>query len=158
MIQRIQTIYLLISLICLGFVSFGMNIFSYLGEKSRYDISAFGVDEIDLANGSLINGDSSLMCIIGFGLMLVGLATLLSFKNLKRQFKFGRMFFFTYLMVLLTTMSLIYAGESYIAKDITGRELDLGFFLLVLGFPFTFLANTGIKRDKKLIESLDRLR
>ena len=42
--------------------------------------------------------------------------------------------------------------------DETKRELGLGFFLFVLGFPFCFLAQLGIKRDKKLLDSLNRLR
>jgi len=36
--------------------------------------------------------------------------------------------------------------------------MGLGFILFVAGFPFTFLANTGIKRDRNLLKSLDRLR
>ena len=43
-------------------------------------------------------------------------------------------------------------------EETASREMGLGFLLFVVGFPFTFLANTGIKRDKKLLDSLDRLR
>ena len=49
-------------------------------------------------------------------------------------------------------------GDRLIDVETTSRENGLGLFLFVAGFPFTFLANTGIKRDKELISSLDRLR
>jgi len=56
-------------------------------------------------------------------------------------------------MILLATF-----GSKMIGKEDMIREMGLGFFLFVAGFPFTFLANIGIKRDKQLLDSLDRLR
>jgi hypothetical protein len=38
------------------------------------------------------------------------------------------------------------------------RQLAAGFFLFVAGLPFLFMANLSIKRDKGLIDSLNRLR
>jgi hypothetical protein len=49
-------------------------------------------------------------------------------------------------------------GGGMLSADETKRELGLGFFFFVLGFPFCFLAQLGIKRDKKLLDSLNRLR
>ena len=49
-------------------------------------------------------------------------------------------------------------GGGMLSAGETKRELGLGFFLFVLGFPFCFLAQLGIKRDKKLLDSLNRLR
>ena len=60
--------------------------------------------------------------------------------------------------MLVSVIVLSIVGDKLIDAETTSREMDLGFFLFVCGFPFTFLANTGIKRDKKLLESLDRLR
>ncbi|MGB1518015.1 MAG: hypothetical protein ACPG8K_02815 [Crocinitomicaceae bacterium] len=48
-------------------------------------------------------------------------------------------------------------GQDRFAESVT-RELGIGFLLFVLGFPFIFLANVAIKRDKKLLDSLNRLR
>ena len=49
-------------------------------------------------------------------------------------------------------------GDSMISVETTKREMGLGYLLFLCGFPFTFLANIGIKRDKNLLDSLDRLR
>ena len=56
--------------------------------------------------------------------------------------------------VLVLTM----IGEQLIGTKLDAREMGLGFILFIAGFPFTFLANLGIKRDKRLLDSLDRLR
>ena len=51
-----------------------------------------------------------------------------------------------------------YAGGGIIKEGEYVRELGLGYALLIAGFPFCFLAQLGIKKDKKLLDSLDRLR
>ncbi len=158
MIQRIQSVYLLVSLICLGFVSFGTKIFSYLSPSARFQIDAFGVTKTDLETNGFINHEAFPGYAIGIGLMLITLVTLLSFKDLKRQHRFGRMLFYTYFVVLASVIAMINFGSGKISNEITGREMELGFFLLVIGFPFVFLANTGINRDRKLLNSLNRLR
>lgn len=158
MIQRIQSVYLFITLICLGFVSFGTPIFSYLSTTMRYEIDAFGVTQTAEADGSFVDFDAFPGYLVGIGLMLIALVTLISFKDLKRQHRFGRMLFYTYFIVIASVIVLINFGSDRVAADISGREMALGFFLLVIGFPFVFLANTGINRDKKLLDSLNRLR
>ena len=60
--------------------------------------------------------------------------------------------------MLVSVIILSIFGDSLLNVSISHREMGLGFFLFVSGFPFSFLANTGIKRDKKLLDSLDRLR
>ena len=84
--------------------------------------------------------------------------TIMSYKNLDRQLKLGRTVFFLYLLSLVGVLVLAFIGGSYAGLENASRELGLGFYLFVAGFPFTFLANMGIKRDKKLLDSLDRLR
>ncbi len=77
---------------------------------------------------------------------------------MNRQFKLGRMVFGIYFLMLVSVILLSSFGDYLIDTETTSREMGLGFILFVAGFPFTFLANTGIKRDKQLLESLDRLR
>ncbi|MFK7784566.1 MAG: DUF4293 family protein [Crocinitomicaceae bacterium] len=49
-------------------------------------------------------------------------------------------------------------GDNLIEGEELKRELGLGFYLFVVGLPFSFLANVGIKRDKRLLDSIDRIR
>lgn len=158
MIQRIQTVYLVITITCLGLASFWSEIFAYLSEKARYGVDAFGVTETTIKGEKFVNHEGFPGYLIGIGLMLIAIVTLISFKDLKRQHKFGRMLFYTYFIVVASLLVLINFGSGQVASDITGKEMGLGFLFLVAGFPFVFLANIGINRDRKLLDSLNRLR
>jgi len=70
----------------------------------------------------------------------------------------ARSIFFLYLLILIAFIVFASIGYSPSKSIETTRELGLGFIFLVLGFPFAFLGQIGIKRDKKLLDSLNRLR
>ena len=158
MIQRIQTLYLAIAIILLSLVTFGSTLFSFLNETSRYSFSTYGITEYSLENDSVID-TSNFPFYLGTGaLILLCFLCIMSYKNLKRQFKLGRLIFGLYFLMLIVVILLSIFGDGLIDTEIISRENGLGLLLFIVGFPFTFLANTGIKRDKQLIDSLERLR
>lgn len=158
MIQRIQTVYLAVAIILLTIVTLGTTLFSFVNETSRYSFSSYGIMKYDLSSNNLVSQQSFPFYLGTIALILLCFITLMSYKNLQRQFKLGRTVFFLYFVMLMTVVLLSVLGDGMLEAETTGREMGLGFFLFVVGFPFTFLANTGIKRDKKLLDSLDRLR
>lgn len=158
MIQRVQTIYLSIAIILLSIVTFGSTFFSFLSETTRYSFSSYGITEYSVQTNK-VTDTSSFPFYLGTGaLILLCFLCIMSYKNLKRQFKLGRLIFGVYFLMLLIVILLSIFGNQLIDAETANRENGLGLFLFVAGFPFTFLANTGIKRDKELISSLDRLR
>ena len=158
MIQRIQTLYLAIAIIFLSLVTFGSTLFSFLSESSRFSFSSYGITEYSIENDSVL-GTSSFPFYLGTGaLILLCFLCVMSYKNLKRQFKLGRLVFGLYFLMLIVVILLSIFGDKLIDVETLTRENGLGLFLFIAGFPFTFLANTGIKRDKQLIDSLERLR
>jgi hypothetical protein len=92
------------------------------------------------------------------GLILLEFVVIMSYKNLNRQFQLARSIFFLYLLILVAFIVFTTIGYSPSKSIETTRELGLGFIFLVLGFPFAFLGQIAIKRDKKLLDSLNRLR
>lgn len=158
MIQRIQTVYLAVVIILLTIVTLGSELFSFIGETSRFTFSSYGIMEYDLTTEKLIGQQSFPFYLGTIALILLSFLTIMSYKNLNRQFKLGRTVFGIYFLMLVTVCLLSYFGNNLVEAEINGREMGLGFLLFVIGFPFSFLANTGIKRDKKLLDSLDRLR
>lgn len=158
MIQRIQTIYLSIAIILLAVVSFGTEVVSFVGESSKFTFNSYGITEYSLANNSAVDMTSYPFYLSLIALVLLCVACILSYKNLARQFRLGRIIFGIYFLLVVAVTLLCVFGDSMIDEKIVSREMGLGYFLLVAGFPFTFLANTGIKRDKRLLDSLDRLR
>ena len=158
MIQRIQTVYLAIVIILLSIVTFGSTLFSFVNEELRFSFTSFGISGFDLESGKLVQQQNFPIYAALIALILLACAALFSYKNLSRQFRLGRALFAFYFLVLIAVIVLSAFGDGLLDVPAEKREMGLGFFLLVAGFPFTFLANLGIKRDKKLLESLDRLR
>lgn len=115
---------------------------------------------------------------IGFILLgLITAATLLSYKNRKRQLAIGRINFVLHLLMALLIVGGLMFGDSLGVSYLTQSEnLDktqvdrmlvdypivtqygIGFFAAITSVPLLFMANIGIRRDEKLVQSLDRLR
>tara|TARA_B100000508_G_scaffold141091_1_gene146325 strand:- start:59616 stop:60191 length:576 start_codon:yes stop_codon:yes gene_type:complete len=99
---------------------------------------------------------------IGILLSMLAAMTILSYKKLKRQIKLGRVLFVFNFLSFGTILVLYYLlkqetselGEAYIVSN----QLGFGFYCIVIATAFSFLANIGIRRDIKLIQSIDRIR
>ena len=160
MIQRVQSIYYILAMICLSLLLSGIEIFRFVGSKTYYVFSAFGLEagNINDPKGKLesLSKTPFLLTLISFILFIF--IALMGYKNLTRQFKLARTIFFIYFLLIVSLVIFAIMGGGMLSAGETKRELGLGFFLFVLGFPFCFLAQLGIKRDKKLLDSLNRLR
>ena len=157
MIQRIQTLYLAILILLVSIVSTGTSLFSFISETSKFTFSSFGITEYSL-DGKFIQTETFPIFVGTIALVLLSFLCLMSYKNINRQFKLGRLVFFIYFLSLLSIFLLSVFGDRLLDISSSSREMGVGYFLFIAGFPFSFLANIGIKRDKKLLDSLDRLR
>lgn len=157
MIQRIQTLYLAIIILLVSIVSTGTSLFSFISETSKFTFSSFGITEYSL-DGKFIQTETFPIFVGTIALVLLSFLCLMSYKNINRQFKLGRLVFFIYFLSLLSIFLLSVFGDRLLDVSSSSREMGVGYYLFIAGFPFSFLANIGIKRDKKLLDSLDRLR
>ena len=157
MIQRIQTLYLAILILLVSIVSTGTSLFSFISETSKFTFSSFGITEYSL-DGKFIQTETFPIFVGTIALVLLSFLCLMSYKNINRQFKLGRLVFFIYFLSLLSIFLLSVFGDRLLDVSSSSREMGVGYFLFIAGFPFSLLANIGIKRDKKLLDSLDRLR
>jgi len=156
MIQRVQTIYLFLAIICLGSTCLGLEFFRFVQPNEAFSFSVFGIESLKEASSSMFKSIPIYLSVIGLCLFLF--MTLMSYKNLKRQLKWARSCTFLYALFVSASIVFYYAGGGFITVGEYVRELGLGYALLIAGFPFCFLAQLGIKKDKKLLDSLDRLR
>jgi hypothetical protein len=143
MIQRIQSIYLLIATLVSGGLIFVFNLWSNLKEQ------IFALD--------LFTRESFLLKIIPLLFLLSAIISFLDiflFKNRKLQFVFGRLVILInlFLLGLLIYVSLTLPGEISISKK------GIGMFLPILVVLLIVLANKAIKKDEDLVKSVDRLR
>jgi len=154
MIQRIQTVYLLIAEMLIGalfFVPFA-EIAGKEGNIYRFDIKGIyleGVQKAEIIYGSLP------LVILWVVSMILILATIFLFKNRILQMRLSRINIF----ILLGLGGLIYYYVRSIAKILMG-VFSLTVYLV---FPFIaailiYLAIRAINKDELLVRSIDRIR
>ena len=157
MLQRIQTLYLLISIICLSVIQFGGDIFYLIGEK-MYVLNAYGIiDKMPGAEVKMVKNIPIFLAIVLLVVLLV--VSIFSFKNLKKQLKLVKLTGVIYLLLILTLGFIALTNRELIdQKTPLDYKLSTGFYFLVMGFPGVLLAIQGIKKDLNLLDSLNRLR
>ena len=136
MIQRIQTLYLLIS----AGISAGLSFVFYLWINDIGD--------------KIYAIDYPLFYSLFFGSALLSLISIFLYKNRKSQFMLGRLNILLnfVLLGLFVYHSLNLSGETLVS------EKGIGILLPIFSIVFLVLANKAIKKDEDLVKSVDRLR
>jgi len=144
MIQRIQTIYLLIAaILSLGFI-FVFNLWVTVDEQVFFAIDTFKSEDLFV----------KLIPVFFIGSGLLSLLAVFMFKNRQLQFVLGRLNILTNLILLgfLVYHLLNLSGETLVS------EKGIGSFLPVVVIVLLAIANKAIKKDEDLVKSVDRLR
>lgn len=159
MIQRIQSLYLAIAMILLSIVAVGADVFHFVGKRSTFVFDSFGIHQVKFVYEEGLMEDINYPLYIGLiAMVLLLFITLMGYKNLNRQLKLVRTTFYIYVLMIIGLVVFSVVGIDDISDEPLKRQLAAGFFLFVAGLPFVFMANLSIKRDKGLIDSLNRLR
>ena len=159
MIQRIQSLYLAIAIIILSIVAVGADVFHFVGKHSSFVFDSFGIHQVKFVYEEGLMEDINYPLYIGLiAMVLLLFITLMGYKNLNRQLKLVRTTFYIYVLMIIGLVVFSVVGIDDISDEPLKRQLAAGFFLFVAGLPFVFMANLSIKRDKGLIDSLNRLR
>ena len=136
MIQRIQTVYLLVVILISGILPFWVNLWSDTGGNE-----IFAKNEI-------------LVSIAFYASAVLALIAIVLFKNRKNQFVMNRLNLILNLFLLgfFVYRSLNLSGETLVS------EKGIGMLIPVVSIVFLVLANRAIKKDEDLVKSVDRLR
>lgn len=137
MLQRIQTIYYLVAALLLAVPFMNIPLFT-IGSIDR---TIFGQDK-----------QSSTDYILLLVLLVVMFAIIFSYKNRARQITLS---WFT---IVLTTLALVWFYIGAITNNAQHVSIQIGFGLIALSLFFQRMGLRGVKKDKKLIDSMDRLR
>jgi hypothetical protein len=156
MLQRIQTVYLLlagIALLCM--LGFPLAAF-YVTETDYYVLSALGMEASDGSKVPL----SANWAFFGLIILCTGLLiwVIFQYRDRKKQLKLIRLAYLLLAAMLVGIYFLI--GLNAEAANLDQYELHYGpsYFLPIVAIIFVFLASRGIKKDEELVKSLDRLR
>lgn len=136
MVQRIQTVYLLLVAFLAGILPFWVSLWTEEGGTVVY-----AADQLPV---SIAFYSSALLAVI----------SILRFKHRKQQFVLNRFNILLHLFLLgfFVVRSLNLSGETPVS------EKGIGMLIPIFSIVFLVLANKAIKRDEDLVKSVDRLR
>ena len=136
MLQRIQTIYLLLAVITTGVLPFVFPLWTF-ENKSFYFMQ-------DLIFVSLFGLSTTL-----------SLLSIFLFKKRQNQFVLGRL---NIILNLILLGLFVYRSLNLSGETVSVSEKGIGMFLPIVAIVFLVLANKAIKKDEDLVKSVDRLR
>lgn len=156
MIQRIQTVFLLVAFIA-SILMFFYPIASYYGELN---IISFYLHQLkdSVPDSQPLYNEYFLLPLLLVNL-LIGAASVyavLSFRTLDRQLKVIKFGIFA---TILMIAALFFFYADHISKTVQApAQYEFGVFLPLISLVFLLLASRSVQRDIKLIRSVDRLR
>ncbi|MDQ3393798.1 MAG: DUF4293 domain-containing protein [Bacteroidota bacterium] len=166
MIQRVQSIFLFLVGMCMFLV-----LFFPLWEKvsiedqqvatlSAYSLTLYTIDTttLETAPGLISEMQTYYIAIVSILAALVAFYSIFKYKNRLTQMKLGALN--SLLMAAVLGVSLYIAtsyGNPMLRPEVEG-SYKLGFFFPAFALIFNVLSNRFIRRDEKLVRSVDRIR
>lgn len=157
MIQRIQTIWLLLAALIIG----GLFLFPYLNYNDLVGLGKklYVTGTYTAVNGEAIKQEGNILLTMGTVILgLIPLYIIFQYKNRKSQLKL--IYVEMVLIVLFGVWLFIHASNvlSLTSQKVGANNIGIGIFLLPVAIIFLALAIGTIRKDEKLIKSADRLR
>ena len=137
MIQRIQTIYLLLAFVVTGVLLFFFPLWTMSDNKEYF----FMQSQVY----TILLGLSTSLTLLG----------VVSYKKRQNQFVIGRL---NIILNLILLGLFLYRSLNLSGETLAVSEKGIGMFLPVVAIVFLVLANKAIKKDEDLVKSVDRLR
>ena len=146
MIQRIQTVWLLVAgLVAAGIFYFDLFSITYMQDGK------------ELTKGVSIMYNY-LLSILGFSLVAAPLITITQFKKRKVQSSLALVAIILNVVFLAFYLFSTNNFSTTVGHPIESLSYTIGSFLPLVSIIFLILAIRAIKKDEKLVKSLDRLR
>ena len=137
MIQRIQTVYLLLAFVITGVLPFVFPLWT-------------------LDNGKIFLFMQNQLYVVLFGLSTtMSILSILSYKKRQNQFVINRL---NIILNLILLGLFLYHSLNLSGETPEVSEKGIGMFLPIFAIVALVLANKAIKKDEDLVKSVDRLR
>ncbi len=144
MIQRIQTVYLLIATLLSGGLIFVLNL--WINEE---ETKFFAMDSFSTENTLL-----KAMTVLFFVSAIITFIAIFQFKKRQLQFVLGRLSILTNFILI----GIVVYFSQNLSGEINVSEKGIGLLIPILTIVFVVIANKAIKKDEELVKSVDRLR
>ena len=137
MIQRIQTIYLLLAFVLTGILPFFIPLWT-------------------MTDGSAYFFMQNQVYVVVLGLSTtLSLLSIVSYKKRQNQFVIDRL---NIILNLILLGLFVYRSLNLSGETVQVSEKGIGMFLPIVAIVFLALANRAIKKDEDLVKSVDRIR
>lgn len=156
MIQRIQTIFLFLVVVCMG-LTIGMELWEQAVEGQVWKLNAFALENLD-ANAEVLSSTSK--WYIGALAAFVGLLALISifqYKNRGRQMMLNMINSLLMFGLVATTFLTTNGLNSELGMEVSGTY-KIGFWAILAAMVCNMIANRFIRKDEALVRSVDRIR
>ena len=137
MIQRIQTVYLILTFIATSVLMLFIPLWTLKGGALFY-----------------FNQDPIYNVIVGLSTMLT-IVSIISYKKRQNQFVMNRL---NIILNLILLGLFVYRSLNLSGETLSVSEKGIGMFLPIVAIVLLVLANKAIKKDEDLVKSVDRLR
>ena len=137
MLQRIQTIYLVLALVATGILPFIFPLWKMVDGKEVFFMT-----------------NTIYTTLFGLSTTL-SLLSIISFKKRQQQFVYGRL---NIILNLILLGLFVYRTLNLSGETLVVSEKGIGMFLPIVSIVLLALANKAIKKDEDLVKSVDRLR
>jgi hypothetical protein len=156
MIQRKQTVFLLLAAIALGLL-FYFPLATFIGDKDSLVLYVY--NPVSLVPDHVADVPAYfLMPLLSLNILMILLSvvTIFMFKNRLRQLNFVRI----NLILLLIMIAVFFFYDVNVLEEVSGGvvQYETGAYFPLIAFIFFILAYKGIMSDERLIRSADRLR
>lgn len=151
MIQRIQSIFLLLAAVAAFLLFASPMSFFEVGKNSTENADSV------LADGIFNIQDNIILMIMSILIGILALGTIFLYKNRKQQMTLSRIVVVVSLLLMAVVGVFFYLDYQELKA---GTEVEGGFGLLspILSLIFGILALRFIRKDEKIVRSMDRLR
>ena len=156
MLQRIQTIFLLIVVVT-SIVMFFVPLISFISDLLYLKLYIYEFQNLT-PDSDVQFGFSTVLplTLINVGVLALSLVAIFRYKNRISQVKLVR---FTLLLSMLLIVGVFVLYPNIVMKTSEAvSEFEIGAYIPIINLLFLFLANRSILKDEKLVRSVDRLR
>ncbi len=153
MIQRIQSVYLLMVIICCIVASL-FPLFQAVTTDAVYELSIVKTSYTIQAKTSILSINYSLISITIF-ISILSIITLFRYSNRSLQIKFINI---VLMLVLLFMGVLFFEYRQLVSLSAANVNISYSLIFVPIIIVLLFLARSGIKKDDALVRSADRLR
>ncbi|EAY30001.1 DUF4293 domain-containing protein [Microscilla marina] len=157
MIQRVQSVFLSIVVVCMVCTFFFPVLKKTNAQGATVELS-YTKMTFTAKDKTQKTTPTFYMAILAALAAVTSVFSISSFKKRLLQMKLGLLNSLLMAGILAFTMFFISQGEKFIGMNIGYKSFGIGFFLPVIALVCNILANRYIRKDERLVRESDRMR